>query len=410
MELSLGSSYLNSTALYSFGQSDISLLFKHFNVNDLASLTYAFKNLSLAANDSEVQKYQIESIILLIIPPILLILGTFGNILSFIILTRQAMRKYSTFLYLAILSISDTFVIYTGLLRLWMKELINYDITTYSDWICKLTNVLLYTVSDYSVWLLVAVTVERYVAVCHPLKAHSICRKRRATYVIISLLLILLVLNLHFLWTVEVSADSQCDNAPNYVTLIEQIWPWVDAWVYSLLPSLALLIFNILIVRSVIKARKLQTDMTSYKYYADNRRPGGVAEGSTRMTFMLLSISFAFLICTFPMNVTIIANHFYKHNTNMEVRYKFQLIRSVTELLMYMNHCMNFYLYCATGLKFRQQLFKLFRIKQKKKKDQQLPLKSEKTGASKVNSSFRNRSKLNNTSFIEVKKGNCAQV
>jgi len=35
---------------------------------------------------------------------------------------------------------------------------------------------------------------------------------------------------------------------------------------------------------------------------------------------------------------------------------RFELARTIAELLMYANHAINFYLYCATGQKFRHQL------------------------------------------------------
>ncbi len=39
----------------------------------------------------------------------------------------------------------------------------------------------------------------------------------------------------------------------------------------------------------------------------------------------------------------------------------FDLINAVTKLLMYVNHSINFYLYCATGHKFCCELRRLFR-------------------------------------------------
>ncbi|ELU02434.1 hypothetical protein CAPTEDRAFT_111639, partial [Capitella teleta] len=120
-------------------------------------------------------------------PPILLILGTFGNIFSFIILKRKAMLKFSTYFYLMVLAIADTLVLHIGLLRLWIGELTGYDLKDQADWICKLTNVVGYTVSDFSVWLIIAVTIERYIVVCHPLKANSMCNTPRARKVILGL-------------------------------------------------------------------------------------------------------------------------------------------------------------------------------------------------------------------------------
>ena len=50
----------------------------------------------------------------------LLVVGTFGNILSFIIFSQGTLRKSSTFRYLALLSLMDLLVLYSGLLDLFL--------------------------------------------------------------------------------------------------------------------------------------------------------------------------------------------------------------------------------------------------------------------------------------------------
>ena len=46
--------------------------------------------------------------------PALLFIGTFGNIISIIIFSKKSMKEYSTFQYLTLLSIVDSFVLFTG--------------------------------------------------------------------------------------------------------------------------------------------------------------------------------------------------------------------------------------------------------------------------------------------------------
>ena len=50
-------------------------------------------------------EYRLHKILIFYLPPVLLLLGTLGNTLSFIILTRKAMRKYSTYIYLPYLQL-----------------------------------------------------------------------------------------------------------------------------------------------------------------------------------------------------------------------------------------------------------------------------------------------------------------
>ena len=314
----------------------------------------------------KIDEYWMHKQLLLFVPPIILIIGTIGNILSFIILTRKQMTG-STYIYLAVLSITDTLVLFIGLLRRWVGELNGHDVIDYSNWTCKTLSTLSYTVSDYSVWLIIAVTVERYIAVCWPLKAPTMCTKTRAIMVIVFILLLLIGLNLHFLWTAELGyfwydneKVPQCDGGEHYKMLVEEIWPWVDAFLYSFLPVVVISILNGLIIRKVISARKHRNEMSMSMQYRgqDGRRPPG--EGGAKLTIMLLTISFSFLITTLPVNIALIVPAFWKSRARDLKEYsQFQLGRTIVELLMYTNHSINFFLYCATGQKFRQQLLNL---------------------------------------------------
>ena len=322
--------------------------------------------MNIRSYEQDLMKYdefRISKFMLLYVPPILIILGTFGNIFSFIILKRKAMLKFSTYYYLMVLAVADTLVLYIGLLRLWIGELTGFDLKDQADWICKLTNVIGYTVSDFSVWLIIAVTIERYIVVCHPLKANTMCNTVRARKVILGLLAGLFVLNLHFFWTVQIvyykhNGDTipQCAGGAEHAHLVDQVWPWVDTIIYSFLPFVVIIVLNVLIVHQVILARRHRVELRSGSMYEHSqRRPSH--EGSTRLTIMLLTITFAFLLTTLPMTIANIMAFFLdEYKTNLHEVSKFKLARTITELLMYINHSMNFFLYCATGQKFRHQL------------------------------------------------------
>lgn len=66
--------------------------------------------------------YRLQKQLLCYLPPIIIVLGTFGNIFSFFILKRKAMLKFSTYFYLMVLAVADTLVLYIGLLPLWTRQ------------------------------------------------------------------------------------------------------------------------------------------------------------------------------------------------------------------------------------------------------------------------------------------------
>lgn len=81
-------------------------------------------------------------------------------------------------------------------------------------------------VSDYSVWLIVAVTAERYLVVCHPFRAGDMCSTPRARRLVLVLFIAFLSLNIHFIWTVGIvnygQHGSVCQAANDtYTTLIK---------------------------------------------------------------------------------------------------------------------------------------------------------------------------------------------
>lgn len=227
----------------------------------------------------EYKEYVLQKRLLLYVPPILLVLGVVGNLLSFIILMRRSMRGCSTYLYLAVLSITDTLVLIVGLLRLWVGELTGYDPRDHTNGMCKAINVVGYTISIYSVWLIVAVTVERYVAICYPLQSLSLCNRRRACHVILGLLITIFSINMHLVWTAQVSTFTidgnkylSCDGGKNYAFLVDVVWPWVDAGLYSFLPSGVILVLNILIIRNVVAARRNRSGLVSHGFPATQKR------------------------------------------------------------------------------------------------------------------------------------------
>jgi hypothetical protein len=83
-----------------------------------------------------------------------------------------------------------------------------------------------------------------------------------------------------------------------------------------------------------------------------------------KLTIMLLTVSFAFLLTTLPMGISLIIRIFWQRSDHeVKAILQFKLAKTIAELLMYVNHSMNFVLYCATGQKFRQQIVYLLRCK-----------------------------------------------
>ena len=313
------------------------------------------------------------------VPPMLLIIGTLGNILSFLVLIR---KRKSTYLYLAVLAVFDLLVLYVGLMGLWIAEF-TVDLQDTSNWLCKAVNYLGYVSSDCSVWIIIAVTFERFVTVCFPLKATRICKRSRAKIIISAIIVSICALNFPIILAVELQTSEQsranlasCRAMEGYETLVNVVWPWVDAAVYSIVPFILLITLNSFIIRECASALKLRRSLQSQSPSPSSSRRGSRPSSNNckrnpmsrnskekkRLMMTLLAVSFTFLITALPMNILQILTAFYgvKNHSDLESYSlhfaEFTLARTVAILLMYVNHTVNVFYYCVNGSKFRREL------------------------------------------------------
>jgi hypothetical protein len=109
------------------------------------------------------------------VAPALLLIGTFGNVLSLAVVRGCAsFRTSSVGFTLSALAVVDTGVLYVPLLRQWLLYLTDYDLDLRrigGSGGCKLHYFLSYLLSQLSSWTVIVVTIERTVFVALPIMA-----------------------------------------------------------------------------------------------------------------------------------------------------------------------------------------------------------------------------------------------
>ncbi len=136
-------------------------------------------------------------IILKIYPVLILIFGSLGNLLSFCVLLRANMRRYSTFCYLACLALVDLGVIITFCINFISLYHFNNDIQN-EPFACKLFAFSIYFLPQYSSWILVAVSIDRVISAKYLRLAKTWSKPRHSVLVTLLLGLALGILNSHF--------------------------------------------------------------------------------------------------------------------------------------------------------------------------------------------------------------------
>ncbi len=264
---------------------------------------------------------------------------------------RKSLRKISTSFYLCVLSVSDTVVLWTGLLRDMLQGYTDgrVDINTWTG--CKIRHFLFFFPTSYSAWLLVAVTAERTIGLYLPFKAKFICTTRNAKIVSLVTALILALLNIHFFF-IQKLEDSICvftsklshDFRRNY-------FPFIDAVISSYLPALAMLICNSMIIYNLRKHQNaVQSNVTN------QNEPRRVSKRMLQTTFMLLGISTFFIFSTVPITAYVIMFRALKFEFSI-------VIFDILNMMFYLNFCCNFLFYSYSGSIFRNEIRKIFCLK-----------------------------------------------
>lgn len=134
--------------------------------------------------------YSLVDVLLFYYTPLLIIVGSIGNILSVMVFFRTRLKKLSSSYYLSALGISDTGFLLCNLFQ-WLGL---FNINFYNmEVVCQLFTYLSNLCATLSVWFVVAFTVERFIAVLYPLKRQTMCTVRRAKSVLVALTLISII-------------------------------------------------------------------------------------------------------------------------------------------------------------------------------------------------------------------------
>lgn len=313
--------------------------------------TFIFDNITIDFPDITTFEFITEGIILTFLG----ILGIFGNVISLIILSRPEMRS-SVNCGLQGLAFFDTIVLISSVTMLGLHKL-GYRIAIFYKYTFEMfpfVVMLAYPIGliaqTGSVWTTVGVTVERYVAVCHPLKARFLCTYRRARAFNLLIGIFALCYNIPRFWEIDVRQVLDPEtNSSVYIAqasefrknklYYEVYYIWLYLFVMYFIPFLTLAVLNISIWKAVQHANK------------DRQRLTRREEKEIGLAMMLICVVAIFFVCNILALLINILECF-----DLVVP---ALVR-VSNLLVTFNSSINFVIYCIFGQKFKKMFLHMF--------------------------------------------------
>ncbi|XP_030379161.1 probable G-protein coupled receptor B0563.6 [Scaptodrosophila lebanonensis] len=299
-----------------------------------------------------------------ILLPIICALGIIGNVLNLIVLTRRNMRgtayiymrAYSTFALLAIV-----FAIPFGIRMLVHKDRGQWEEFGPAFYTAHLELFLGNGCLGVGVMMLLVLTIERYVSVCHPGFSRPVIGP--PGFVVFMTCLLTFIMYLPSIFRGElikcllvgrnVYVYLRRDNQAYQHTIFYTIYKVTLEVVFKLIPTVVIAGLNARIMQVYRRTceRRRQMVLTRAIYVKDED-PRKFAE-ERRLFLLLGSTSLLFLACVSPMAIL--------HMTiasEVLPSFSFQVFRALANLLELINYSITFYIYCLFSEDFRNTLMR----------------------------------------------------
>ncbi|XP_072299450.1 probable G-protein coupled receptor 139 [Eucyclogobius newberryi] len=274
---------------------------------------------------------------------VLLCLGLPANILTVVILSQLVLRRQkSSYNYLLALAAADILV----LLLIVFVDFILEDFILAMPLPPSLNSavqVLEFSSIHTSIWITVPLTIDRYIAVCHPLRYHTVSYPARTRRVIFAVYIGCLLSAAPYYWWPELwhslyGAGGVVGGDVTQRTAAQHVLVWAHCTTVYLLPCTVFFTLNAVIVRKLRRRRNCF-------------RLRGYSTGKT--TAILLAITSIFAVLWAPRTLMILYHFYSPPPASQGASQLLHLLTDLANMLALLNTGVNFFLYCFISKRFR---------------------------------------------------------
>ena len=163
--------------------------------------------------------------------------------------------------------------------------------------------------------------------------------------------------------TDESGGEYRCSYRKGFKSFMANVRPWIAVALYAFIPIVTVFLLNVLIIFRLIKVKRATEGRVGPMPATSAGGPPDTTLGNTKtslssMNGMFLSVSIVFLILLTP-GILHYATRNYWAKSPEQLAASI-LLTAVFETLSYSNYCINFFLYCLTGRRFRREFLALF--------------------------------------------------
>ncbi|XP_033755297.1 thyrotropin-releasing hormone receptor-like [Pecten maximus] len=292
-------------------------------------------------------------IIAVIVPLVIFMIGILGNLLVIVVISRRRSMQTPTNCYLISLSVADCLLLLSATLPSIPEPLFRRNHWPWGRAMCSLLVFVQYLGADASALSITAFTLERYIAICHPMKAQTICTARRAKRIIISLWCFSVLYCTPWLGLTTMTYKNTCDGSPPLHTCTYRLeresylfYYMTDFFIFYVFPLLLSGILYSFIIRILFNKSALDSDGSKAPDYSNRSRQ--TSKSRFQVIRMLVVIVAVFALLWLPYRAIVV------YNSLADNKYLNVWFWLFCRIMVYINSAVNPILYSLMSLKFRK--------------------------------------------------------
>ncbi|CAF0789533.1 unnamed protein product [Brachionus calyciflorus] len=286
---------------------------------------------------------------------LLFIFGFIGNTQTILVCKRKALKNITTFKFLMAISTSDIFALSVWNMNLFLRAYFGIVQEYLSLTWCRISIFFQYSSLQFSVWVLVFLSIDRYLSVYYNGWRKLYSTPRNANIFILCLGFIISLLNCHLLILngfdeiVNGTIIVKCYSPKFFFefTTYIPIYHKFHLYFYSLIPFCILLIVNLLLIKNSFKPIKLRGLVSRQR-----------KEKAKTLSYTIVALTFMFFFTSLPYTLT--AAYWYYQIIDTQLSY---FLYHLLTFVSFTYHGFNFIVFYCTNIKFWKEFKLMYNLK-----------------------------------------------
>ncbi|XP_012288813.1 growth hormone secretagogue receptor type 1 [Orussus abietinus] len=286
---------------------------------------------------------------------VVMVLGVLGNLMVPLVVLRGKEMRNSTNIFLVNLSVADLCVLLICAPTVLVEVNSRPEVWPLGEHMCKAVPFVELTVAHASVLTILAISFERYYAICEPLRAGYVCTKERATFLCLLAWTAAALCTSPILLISQYRIEQYYDESlvPTCHCMLDETWR--VGYFLTIIVVFFILPLLILIVLYSVIARHLMANPAISRGPANN-----LLKYRKQVVLMLGTVVLTFFICLIPFRAFNLWILFMKPETILSFGVEtYYCLLYFCRTMLLLNSTINPILYNLMSTKFRQGFLRI---------------------------------------------------